>query len=423
MNNKNFHSHFSTILFITLITILSTATFVFAEGSAADADWDQDGISDADELMLANKYSPLLIFDEDEQEDINSTLYPLYQVSPVNHPNGSSGAMLTFVFLYDEDYGADFDRSWTDWFTDPIDTTFGFFADPFDQFFGYHCGDTEVIYFYIEKRGSWNDTWLSSIYWKRHYDPIYETSQSVVQYDDFRGTSSRTHPVIYVSEDKHGMYPDKDSCENYKTDVIQVRAEDWVKDNITIGPLDNLVYIPVTPKMEDCDGGLWYEVKNLPQILNVGEGRSEETMNRFALQGTIYEGYDPWLNQPFWGRSDIAKVCQNPAGGLGGKWCGSPYPSSKDHPCGADNWFGTDTGYCMNSGTDRFGYDYSRTVMDMYDATACAQMCIDDDRCVSYSFVLPGIHDELGVCYLKEAAPPQYPNDCCISGLKSDCVY
>jgi len=76
----------------------------------------------------------------------------------------------------------------------------------------------------------------------------------------------------------------------------------------------------------------------------------------------------------------------------------------------------------MNENTDRYGYDYYRQLMNTWDASECAQLCINDDRCVSYSFVLPGFQDAQGVCYLKEAAPAEYYNECCISGLKSDCV-
>jgi hypothetical protein len=417
-------------LIVLLLAILSTVSVGYSNEENTDNDWDEDGISDADELLIATKYAPLLIFDEGEDEDVLTTLIPLYQVTPIIHHSGTSGAILTFVFLYDNDYGADFDRDWTDWFTDPIDTSAGLILDPFDQFFGKHCGDTEAIYFYIRNNRSWNDTWLESIYWKRHHDPFYETGQEVVAYDDFGTGGDRTHPVIFVSADKHAMYPDADSCEDYETDVVQVTDEDWIKDNITIGPLDSLVYIPTTPKMENCgkygngesDGGVVMQISYLPQQWNVGEGGKDYTMNHAALNGTYFEGYDPWLNQDFWGRTDITKNCEKPGGGLGRKWCGNPYAVSSGHPCAGEDWFSSSSGYCMNENTDRYGYDYYRQLMNTWDASECAQLCIKDDRCVSYSFVLPGFQDAQGICYLKEAAPAEYYNECCISGLKSDCV-
>ena len=372
-------------------------------------DSDDDGIDDATELAIARRYAPVLVFDEGEDEDVDNTVLPLFQVSPIIHHSGLEGAMLVFLFLYDNDDGADFDQGWTDWFTDPIDTAAGFIMDPFDQYFGKHCGDTEVIYFFIANYGDWTNTRLESIYWKRHYDDIYETDQSAVQYEDLGDGTGRTHPIIYVSEDKHGMYPNHDACEDYETDVVAEKIK-----------------IPLTPKMEDCSGGLRLHYANVNQSQNVGEAKSESTKNRTALNGTIYSGYDPWENVDFLGRTDTYKYCEKPAGGMGGKWCGTPFATGSDHPCNNVDWWSSkgSSGYCMNSNTDRYGSDYYSFFMDGYDATACAQACVNDSNCVSYSFVFPGYqYDDTGVCYLKNGAPEPYYNECCISGLRSDCMY
>ena len=410
------HKLFS-ILIIFLTTLLATGVPSVAAESRivpdlalntilTGYDSDEDGIDDTVELTIAKKYAPLLIFDEDEQEDVADTVLPLYQVSPIVHHSGQSGAMLTFVFLYDGDYGADFDQGWSDWFTDPIDTAAGFIMDPFDQWFGKHCGDTEVIYFFIANYDNWNNTQLESIYWKRHYDDIYETSENSVGYEDFGDGYGRTHPIIYVSEDKHGMYPNKGQCEDYETDVVAEKIK-----------------IPLTPKMEDCDEGVRLQINYVPAQWNVGEAKSESTKNRSALNGSHYQGYDPWENVAFWGRTDYEKICVDPAGGLGGKWCGTPFPVGSDHPCAKDGWWNYgSSGYCMNQNTDRFGSDYANFFMDGYDATPCAQACFDNSNCVSFSYVLPGFQDaNRGVCYLKNGAPEPYYNECCISGLKSDC--
>lgn len=385
-------------------------------------DSDDDGIDDATELAIARKYAPVLIFDEDEQEDVEVTVLPLFQVSPIKYSNGEEGAMLVFVFLYDDDNGADFDQGWSDWFTDPIDTVAGLIMDPFDQWFGKHCGDTEVIYFFIAKYGNWDNTRLETIYWKRHYDKIYATSDNAVNFEDLGDGNGRTHPIIYVSEDKHGMYPSHDECENYETDVVQEKLED-AAGNFVPGVLEDYIYIPVTPKMEDCSGGpqLHYAYVNAQQ--NVGEAKSESTKNRSALNGTLYQGYDPWENVAFWGRTDYEKICIDPAGGLGGKWCGTQYPTGSDHPCNSGDWWGSSSGSCMNTNTDRFGADYYSFLMDGYDAAPCLQACLNDPNCVSYSYVFPGYQGgDRGVCYLKNGAPDEYYNECCISGLKSDCL-
>lgn len=236
------------------------------------SDVDQDGLLDDLEYYIAMTYSPLLIFDENEQEDVAFTVIPLYQVSPVTHWSGQSGAMLVFTFLYDNDNGADFDRDWSDWVTDPWNAACGAAADPFDQFFGKHCGDTEVVYFFVGQWDNWQTTRLLSIYWKRHYDNIYETSENVVGYDNFSGTSTMTHPIIYVSEDKHGMYPTHEFCEDYQTDVL------WEKANI-----------PCWPKMEDCSDGVSLQISNLSPQWNVGEAINKDTKNRGALNGSQYQ--------------------------------------------------------------------------------------------------------------------------------------
>ncbi len=414
------HKIISILIICLMILLLGNVAVVGAESHTAPElvldtnmagyDSDDDGIDDATELMIAKRYAPVLVFDEDEDEDVTYTVLPLYQVSPIIHHSGQQGAILAFVFLYDHDYGADFDQGWTDWFTDPIDTAAGLIMDPFDQFFGEHCGDTEVIYFFIANYGNWTNIRLESIYWKRHYDDIYETGESSVGYEDIGDGNGRTHPIIYVSEDKHGMYPNHDDCEDYETDVVAERIK-----------------IPLTPKMEDCSGGVRLHYGNVTQQQNVGEAKSESTKNRTALNGTIYEGYDPWANVDFWGRTDYEKVCVSigPAGGIGGKWCGTPYSTGSDHPCNFVDWWGTSasSGYCMNSNTDRFGSDYYSFFLDGWDATPCAQACADDKNCVSYSFVLPGYqYENTGVCYLKNGAPEPYYNECCISGLRSDCV-
>jgi hypothetical protein len=395
-----------------------------AEMSGQDSD--DDGIDDATELMLARKYSPYLIFDEGEQEDTR-TVYQLHQVSPVIHHSGQEGAMLVYVFLYDMDNGADFDRSWSDWFTSPIDSAAGLIMDPFDQFFGKHCGDTEAIYFFVANYGNWTNNRLESIYWKRHYDPYEETSENAVLYMDMNDGFGYSHPVIYVSEDKHGMYPTINACENYKTDVVQEKLES-AAGYLVPGILEDFIYIPVTPKMEDCGEGPEVFV-DVTFAFNVGEAKSNATMNRHVLDGTIYSGYDPWDNVEFLGRTDTVKVCDGAAGGIGGKWCGNPYQSAKGHPCDSDNWWypssssSSTSGTCMTPNTDRWGSDYYNFLLDGYDATPCMQSCVNDPNCVSYSFVFPGNQGgDKAVCYLKNSAPEPYYNDQCISGLRSDCL-
>jgi hypothetical protein len=382
---------------------ISHVPVLFSRAAQNYSDTDQDGITDALELYIATTYAPQLIFDENEQENVSQTLLPLYQVSPLRHHSGQDGAMLVFTFLYDNDNGADFDQDWS--FGNLWGSACGLAMDPFDQYFGTHCGDTETIYFFIANYNNWSSTYLQSIYWKRHYDPVYETSGDVVAYVDFTNSGNRSHPVIHVSEDKHGMYPSKDACEDYKTDVLWEKAD-----------------IPCWPKMEDCDGGIVLNITYLPARWNVGESRYESTMNTTALEGTYYQGYNPWENIPFGGRTDYEKLCVDMGGGLAGKWCGSA-STGDGHPCSGYNWWGkANQNSCMNYNTDRYGSDYRSIQLTSPDPVYCRQQCEGDPNCVSFSYVRPGIQGPNAMCYLKNTAPVQYLNTCCISGLKSECL-
>ncbi len=382
---------------------VSAVPVLFRYASQDTADTDQDGITDSMEAYIASTYAPQLRFDEGEQENVSQTVIPLYQVSPLKHHSGQDGAMLVFTFLYDNDNGAEFDQDWS--FGNLWGSACSLAMDPFDQFFGTHCGDTETIYFFIASYNNWSSTYLQSIYWKRHYDPVYETNSDVVEYVDFTNSSNRTHPVIYVSEDKHGMYATHDDCEDYKTDVLWDKAD-----------------IPCWPKMEDCSDGVTMNITYLPARWNVGESRFENTMNTTALEGTHYQGYNPWENVPFGGRTDYEKLCVDLGGGLGGKWCGSSF-AGDGHPCSGYNWWGkTNQGSCMNYNTDRYGSDYRSIEMSYPDPVFCRQQCEGDPACVSFSYVRPGIQGDKARCYLKNAAPSPYLNLCCISGLKSECL-
>jgi hypothetical protein len=389
------------------ISVLLTQTNI--KDSQGNGDSDNDGLSNDLEYQIATTYAPMLVFDEGEKENVFNTLVPLYQVTPLVHHSGQKGAMLVFTFLYDNDYGADFDQGWKDWLTDPLNTACSAAGDPFDQYFGQHCGDSESIYFFIAETNNWQSYSLYSIYWKRHYDPIYETGQDSVEYSDFGSGGNRTHPILYVSANKHGMYASHDQCEDYKTDVL------WEKANI-----------PCWPKMEDCSGGGEMMITNLPVQFNVGESNTEASKNRSALNGTMYQGNDPWENNEFAGRTDNGeKYCFDLAGGLGGKWCGSPF-AGEDHPCAGANWWSTQVdnlnGSCLDNGIDRFGSDYRMIEMAVPDPLLCMRECLADVNCITFSFVKPGFQVSNARCYLKNAEPAPYANECCSSGYRSRCL-
>jgi hypothetical protein len=70
------------------------------------------------------------------------------------------------------------------------------------------------------------------------------------------------------------------------------------------------------------------------------------------------------------------------------------------------------------AGTDRPGGDVLRTLLPSPDPDICVRQCLADGRCVSYTYVRPGLQDPLAVCYLKSTRRPVVRNKCCESGVK-----
>jgi hypothetical protein len=72
----------------------------------------------------------------------------------------------------------------------------------------------------------------------------------------------------------------------------------------------------------------------------------------------------------------------------------------------------------MENNTDRAGSDYARLNLPA-DPENCRLACMNDrGRCVSWTYVRPGVQEPGAVCYLKNAAPPPAPNNCCVSGVR-----
>jgi len=77
---------------------------------------------------------------------------------------------------------------------------------------------------------------------------------------------------------------------------------------------------------------------------------------------------------------------------------------------------------CLEDNVDRYGSDYQYFDMDNPDPLICMQACLNDPNCVSFSFVRPGYQVSNARCYLKNTDPGAYANNCCISGLRSNCM-
>lgn len=73
----------------------------------------------------------------------------------------------------------------------------------------------------------------------------------------------------------------------------------------------------------------------------------------------------------------------------------------------------------VEKNTDRLGGDYSGFFLDKPQPNLCRKACKEDDQCVAYTYVKPGVQDPTRArCYLKNVVPPPTPNDCCESGVK-----
>jgi hypothetical protein len=67
---------------------------------------------------------------------------------------------------------------------------------------------------------------------------------------------------------------------------------------------------------------------------------------------------------------------------------------------------------------DRLGMDYSNFDLSKADPELCWQACLEDSRCVAFTYVKPGIQASNARCWLKYDVPDPVTDDCCISGVK-----
>ena len=86
---------------------------------------------------------------------------------------------------------------------------------------------------------------------------------------------------------------------------------------------------------------------------------------------------------------------------------GSPPPGGGQAPGGA-----------FEPNTDRPGMDIARIELNAPDPLRCQRRCNDRGECRAWTYVRPGLQGPRAVCYLKSAAPPPKPSNCCVSGVK-----
>jgi hypothetical protein len=71
----------------------------------------------------------------------------------------------------------------------------------------------------------------------------------------------------------------------------------------------------------------------------------------------------------------------------------------------------------MEPDTNRPGEDYTSFDLSVPDPDACANACREDEKCMAYTYVKPGVQGENARCWLKSAIPDARPDECCISGV------
>ena len=67
---------------------------------------------------------------------------------------------------------------------------------------------------------------------------------------------------------------------------------------------------------------------------------------------------------------------------------------------------------------DRPTGDFKNFDLSSADPNQCSSACsAEGNRCKAWTFVRPGVQGPNARCWLKEAVPPAFTNDCCVSGV------
>src|SRR5262249_26392758 len=70
------------------------------------------------------------------------------------------------------------------------------------------------------------------------------------------------------------------------------------------------------------------------------------------------------------------------------------------------------------SGTNRYGGDYARFVVNSGDPEQCAARCEREQRCRAWTFSYPRTAGSSAICWLKSSVTPRVEDPCCVSGVK-----
>jgi hypothetical protein len=240
----------------------SEAIFLLEDNSPApnpNLDSDHDGITDQDELTLAQTYAPYFVIARNDPE--RGEIRWVYQVTRwTTGPNTvSCDLVIVIVALYQDDWVP----TWGWW----------------------HHGDTEPVYLCFDVPDvndiDFGEEALRSITVVRHSKGYtYEYPQEIEM--------DGTHPVLYISDGKHATYPSYNNCTN--ANMIDFISTGW----FSLG-------IP-----EQCDS--WTGIlADLPEDHNVGEEYFplfQSTNDRDELRN-LYPDEWIWKDVPFCGGTPV----------------------------------------------------------------------------------------------------------------------
>jgi len=68
--------------------------------------------------------------------------------------------------------------------------------------------------------------------------------------------------------------------------------------------------------------------------------------------------------------------------------------------------------------TDRPGLDYKSFDLSTPSVDSCQISCLNDPKCVAWTYVNPGVQGPKARCWLKSGIPAPQANKCCSSGIK-----
>jgi len=89
-------------------------------------------------------------------------------------------------------------------------------------------------------------------------------------------------------------------------------------------------------------------------------------------------------------------------------------PAAVSNPCCQSGL----VSHAFEANIDRPGMDYFKFAV--YKGMGeCKALCDKDGRCMSWTYVQPGVQFKYAVCYLKSGTPEAQANDCCTSGVKN----